>query len=103
MPENNRRPEITMHSLRFGGGFAGLVFTVGSMLIFLIGLPSLWSFLALSTALGISVAVIFRLIARNRSARQQPLSILHIGDGARNSLGSRRSNTTLFRLENLPA
>jgi hypothetical protein len=80
MPENDRRPEITMHSLRFGGGFAGLIFTVGSMLIFLVGLPLLWSFLALSMALGIAVAAIFRWIARNRSTCQQLPSILHAAD-----------------------
>jgi hypothetical protein len=46
-------------------GFAGLVFTLGSLAtIFLIGIPALWFFLALSTSLGIGFAIIFRMIHR---------------------------------------
>jgi len=35
---------ITMHRLPVGGDFPGLVFAVGSALIFLIALPALWVF-----------------------------------------------------------
>ena len=65
-----------MHKLPVGGGFAGLVFAVGSAVIFVLGLPSLWYFVAFSAALGVGIAVIFRLVNNRRSERMKPLSIV---------------------------
>jgi hypothetical protein len=65
-----------MHKLPVGGGFVGLVFAVGCALIFVIGFPSLWYFVALSAALGIGVAILLRLASRRSSDRNKPLSIL---------------------------
>jgi hypothetical protein len=76
MADNDRHPGITMHKLPVGGGFAGLVFAVGSALIFVLGLPSLWYFVAFSAALGVGIAVIFRLVNNRRSERMKPLSIV---------------------------
>ncbi len=76
MADNDRHPGITMHKLPVGGGFAGLVFAVGSALIFVLGLPSLWYFVAFSAALGVGIAVIFRLVNSRRSERMRPLSIV---------------------------
>jgi hypothetical protein len=42
------------------GSVAGVIFTVGSMLIFLLGIPALWCFLAFSLAVGVGVAVVLR-------------------------------------------
>jgi len=64
MKNGRLHPGITMHKLPVGAGFAGLVFTVGSMAIFLIGLPALWYFLAGAIALGVGVATVLRLTAR---------------------------------------
>jgi hypothetical protein len=61
-----------MHRLRFGGGFAGLVFAVGALLIFLIGVPAFRPFLLLSIAVGVLIALVLR-IARRRDPR--PLSL----------------------------
>ena len=47
---------ITMHRLPVGGNFPGMLFAVGSVLIFLIALPQLWYFVALAVLLGIGVA-----------------------------------------------
>jgi hypothetical protein len=69
-------PGISMHKLPVGPGFIGLVFTVGCALIFLFGLPQLWCFVAFSAALGIVLAIVFRLISQNRSERVKPISIL---------------------------
>jgi hypothetical protein len=74
--DSKAHPGITMHKLTVGAGFEGLVFTVGSALIFLFGLPSLWYFVAFSAALGVGIAVVFRLINKGRSERLKPLSIL---------------------------
>ena len=53
-----------------------LVFAVGCALIFVIGLPALWSFVAFSAALGLAVALLLRTIYRRRADRMKPLSIL---------------------------
>ena len=67
---------ITMHKLTVGPGIMGLLFAVGCALIFVIGLPALWTFVAFSAALGLGVALMLRVINRNRSERAKPLSIL---------------------------
>ncbi|PYX58859.1 MAG: hypothetical protein DMG73_09720 [Acidobacteria bacterium] len=56
MDEPNPHRGITMHKIKFGGGVAGLTFTIGSMAIFLASLPQLWYFLAFAAALGIGIA-----------------------------------------------
>jgi hypothetical protein len=55
-------PGITMHKIPVKAGLAGLLFTLGSMLIFLVGIPALWTFLALAIVLGVGVAVVLRLL-----------------------------------------
>ena len=76
MADNDRHPGISMHKLPVGGGFAGLVFALGSAVIFILGLPSLWYFVALSGGLGVGIALILRLVNKGRSERLKPLSIL---------------------------
>lgn len=49
---------ITMHRLRFGGGFAGLIFTIGTLVIFLVGVPVFWVFLALAIICGAVLALV---------------------------------------------
>lgn len=73
-----RHPGITMHKLSFGGGLMGLVFAVGSALIFVLGFPTLWYFVALAAALGIGVAALLRFYNEGRSDRDKPLSILSV-------------------------
>lgn len=67
---------ISMHKLPVASGFIGLIFTVGCALIFLLGLPQLWVFLAFSAALGVGLAFVFRRINNRRSEHAKPLSIL---------------------------
>ena len=52
---------IRIDKIQVGSGFAGVVFTVGTLLIFLIGVPALWYFLAGATSLGVGVAALLRL------------------------------------------
>ncbi len=77
-----RHPGITMHKLSFGGGFVGLLFAAGSALIFVLGFPTLWYFVALAFALGIGVAVLLRIVSKGRSERNKPLSILAVSDAS---------------------
>ena len=71
-----RHPGITMHKLSFGGGFVGLLFAAGSAIIFIVGFPTLWYFVAFALALGIVIALMLRLLAHRASERNRPPSIL---------------------------
>ena len=72
----NRHPGISMHKLPVAGDFVGLLFAVGSALIFVLGLPTLWYFVAFAAALGVGVAVLLKFVNRHRSQNDGPLSIL---------------------------
>ena len=69
-----------MHKLSVGGGFAGLLFAAGSVLIFVLGFPTLWYFVALALGLGVAIAFFLRAIHDRRSRSNRPLSILAISD-----------------------
>jgi len=72
----DRHPGITMHKLPVGGGFIGLLFALGCSIIFVLGFPTLWYFVALTFVLGVAIAIFLRVAGRYRSERNQPLSIL---------------------------
>jgi hypothetical protein len=86
----DRHPGITMHKLSFGGGFAGLLFAVGSVLIFVLGLPALWYFIAVAFALGVGIAVFLRSISGRLSERNKPPSILSAAENAGSPLPPKR-------------
>jgi hypothetical protein len=71
-----RHPGITMHKLSFGGGFVGFLFAAGSALIFVLGFPTLWYFVAFAFVLGLGIAIVLRIARNSRSERNKPLSIL---------------------------
>ena len=48
----DRHPGISMHKLPVGGGFIGILFALGSAVIFILGFPTLWYFVAFSAAFG---------------------------------------------------
>jgi membrane protein implicated in regulation of membrane protease activity len=73
---DKQHPGISMHKLPVGGGFIGLLFAVGSALVFVLGLPALWYFVAFSAALGIGIALLMRIAGARLSNRAKPLSIL---------------------------
>ena len=76
-----QHPGITMHKLSFGGGLMGLVFAVGSALIFVLGFPALWYFVALAGGLGVAIAAILRTFHQDGN-RTKPLSILSVPEPA---------------------
>ncbi len=75
---DTRHPGITMHKIAFGGGFMGVLFAGGSALIFVLGFPTLWYFVALAFALGAVIALLLKIASRYRSERNRPLSILKV-------------------------
>ena len=58
MTEDAPRPQINSAKIVVGGGIAGAIFTVGSMAIFLTGLPILWYLFPAAIVLGCGVALI---------------------------------------------
>jgi hypothetical protein len=55
-------PGITMHKIPVQAGFPGVIFTVGMLTVFLMGIPALNYFLLFATVLGIVFAVMLRFI-----------------------------------------
>jgi hypothetical protein len=53
---------IDMHRLPVGGDFPGLVFAVGSALIFLIALPGLWYVVVGALAVGLVIAAVLQIL-----------------------------------------
>jgi hypothetical protein len=73
--DESRRPEISMHRIPVGGGVAGMIFAVGSCLIFLVGIPALRWFLLGAVLLGSAVGALLWRWHRNR-----PVQITDIHD-----------------------
>ena len=55
---DNAHPAIRIDKIPVGAGVAGLIFAIGSLAIFLVGLPILWYFLAGAIALGLGFAAV---------------------------------------------
>ena len=64
MKKSNSSPEINISKIPVGAGVAGVIFTLGTLLIFLFGVPGLWGFFGLALALGLGIAVVLRLTSR---------------------------------------
>jgi len=71
----DRHPGINMHKFSVGGGFIGILFAIGSAVIFILGFPTLWYFVAFSAGLGIVIAALMSYFHQSRSDRNKPLSI----------------------------
>jgi hypothetical protein len=84
----NRHPGINMHKLPVGGGFVGFLFAGGCSLIFVLGFPTLWFFVALALALGVVVALFLKVRNNRRADRSKPLSILAAPEELENSRDS---------------
>ena len=63
-----------MHRLPIGGDFPGLVFAVGSALIFLIALPALWYLVVGALAIGLVIAAVLQIV-RDKRDGSKPLSL----------------------------
>ena len=58
----NRHPGINMHKIPVGGGIIGLLFAIGTAVIFILGFPTLWYFVVFSAGLGIAIALLIRIL-----------------------------------------
>ncbi len=64
MREDNPNPQINVSKIVVGGGIAGAIFTIGSMSIFLTGLPLLWFMFPAALVVGSGVALLLHLSHR---------------------------------------
>jgi len=55
---------ITMHRLTVGGNFPGLLFAVGTALIFLLAIPALWFVVVAALAAGFAIAAVLQIVHR---------------------------------------
>jgi len=62
MGQGAQGPQINVSSIKAGGGIAGTIFTLASMLIFLIGIPALRYFLPAAIVLGLVVALVIHFV-----------------------------------------
>jgi hypothetical protein len=62
MKEDTRTPQINMAKIAVGGGIAGAIFAVGSMAIFLIGIPAIRYVFPAAIVLGCGVALVLHFI-----------------------------------------
>jgi hypothetical protein len=58
---------ITMHRMPVGGNFPGLVFAIGSALIFLFAIPALWFVVVAALAAGCVIAALLQIVHRRPS------------------------------------
>ena len=65
-PDDKWHPGISIHKIPVRAGIAGLIFTVGSMAVFLTGIPAARYFLLVALVLGIGIAVVLRFTDRAR-------------------------------------
>jgi hypothetical protein len=69
MQQGTPSPQINVSKIPGGGGIAGALFAVISMVIFLIGIPALRYFLLAAIVLGCGVAAVIHFIRRETPGR----------------------------------
>jgi hypothetical protein len=67
-------PQINISKIPGGAGIAGALFALGSMLIFLVGIPRLRYFLIAALIVGCVVALILRFVRRETPGKPWILS-----------------------------
>jgi len=81
MHEPSPTPQINVSKIPGGGGAAGALFAVISMVIFLIGIPALRYFLLAAIVLGGAVAMVIHRIRRDTPGKPWILSGTQEPDG----------------------
>ena len=81
MSDGTPNPQINVSKIPGGGGIAGAFFAIGSMLIFLVGIPRLRFFFPAAIVLGCVVALILRRVRRETPGKPWILSSTQEADG----------------------
>ena len=65
---------LTMHELPVGSNVPGLVFAVGSALVFLLAIPALWYVIAAAAIIGVLVSAFLQLFYRRHTNETERLT-----------------------------
>ncbi|HXU14115.1 MAG TPA: hypothetical protein VN708_03220 [Terriglobales bacterium] len=65
---------LTMHEMPVGANVPGLVFAVGTALVFLFAIPALWYVIAASVVVGLLVSALLQLFYRNHPDEAERLT-----------------------------
>jgi hypothetical protein len=82
MNQGSPNPQINISKIPGGAGIAGALFAIGSMVIFLVGIPRLRFFFLAAIILGCGVALILRLLRRETPGKPWILSATQDADAA---------------------
>jgi hypothetical protein len=66
---------ITMHEMPVGGSFPGILFAVGSALIFLFAIPALWYVVAAAAVVGLLIAASLQIFNGTHPDETSQLSL----------------------------
>ncbi len=69
MNEDTSSPQINVSKIVVGGGIAGAIFTIGSMVIFLVGIPMIRYVFPAAVVLGCAVALILHFMRHETPGR----------------------------------
>ena len=69
MREEAPSPQINVSKIVVGGGIAGAIFTIGSMVIFLVGIPLIRYVFPAAIVAGCAVALILHFMRRETPGR----------------------------------
>jgi type III secretory pathway component EscS len=75
MAYENPHRGITMHQLPVAGDFPGLIFAVGSALIFLFAIPALWYVLVAAVVIGLVIAALLQVVHQRHPDETARLSL----------------------------
>jgi hypothetical protein len=75
MKDSDLHPGITMHKIPVSGG-VGLIFTLGSVAIFLAGFPAFWYVIMLAVVMGIAFAIVLHFVHDRYS--KQPTNLFKL-------------------------
>jgi sugar phosphate permease len=75
MRDDTPNPQINSAKIPVGGGIAGAIFAVGSMAIFLTGIPVLRYIFSVAVVLGCGVALILHFIRHETPSTSRILSV----------------------------
>jgi len=97
MHEGTPSPQINVSKIPGGGGFAGALFAVISMVIFLVGIPRLRYFFPAAVVFGCGIALILRFIRRETPGKPWILSAQNAESGSAAPRVGRRTKPDDFR------
>ena len=75
MKDDTSNPQINLSKVAVGGGIAGAIFTIGSMVIFLVGIPLLRYVFPAAIVVGCAVALILHFVRRETPGASWLLSV----------------------------